>query len=156
MKKKNKKIETFTYKGLGFPIKLINVPMKKVVGEWVIDIDMNKLQLAAIRALIYKPIPLTSDELNFIRAFLNMSKVEFGKAFGVTHVAVVNWENGKRNISPSLEVCIRLYVLDHLNARDKEFRVLYHKINLETLSKHKGAKIHPLIIDATEDLKVAL
>lgn len=156
MRTKNRKTETFIYKGLGFPIKLINVPMKKVVGEWIIDVDMNKLQIAVLRALIYKPTPLTGDELNFIRAFLNMSMVEFGKVFGVTHVAVVNWENGKRNMSPPMELCIRLYVLDHLQARDKEFRILYNKISLEALSKHKGGKIHPLAIDLTEDLKIAL
>ena len=34
MKKRKKK--TFIYEGLGFPIKLINVPMKKVFGEWCI------------------------------------------------------------------------------------------------------------------------
>ena len=48
---KRKKIETFIYRGLGFPIKLINAPMKKTLGEWVIDLDMNKLQIAVLRAL---------------------------------------------------------------------------------------------------------
>lgn len=156
MKSKTKKIETFVYKGLGFPIKLVNVPMKKVIGEWVIDIDMNKLQLAVLRALIYKPSPLTGDELNFIRSYLNMTMAEFGKTFGVSHVAVLNWENGKRNISPPMELCIRLFVLDNLRAKDKEFRNFYNKISLEVLTGDREKKIYPISIDATEDLKIAL
>lgn len=155
MKTKNKKKETFIYKGLGFPIKLIQMPMKKVMGEWIIDVDMNKLQLAVLRALIYKLAPLTGDELHFIRAYLNMTMTEFGRTFGVTHVAVLNWENGKRNISAPMEVCIRLFVLDHLRAKDKEFRSLYKIINLEQLSSHKERKIPLIAIDASDDLKIA-
>jgi DNA-binding transcriptional regulator YiaG len=99
---KNKKTETFVYNGLGFPVKLINVPMIKVLGKWAMNINLNKLQLAALRALLNKPSPLTGDELRFIRKFLNMSKAEFGEIFGVSHVAVGKWENGKnqKNLNP--------------------------------------------------------
>lgn len=154
---KNRKKETFVYRGLGFPIKLVNVPMKKVFGEWCIDINMNKLMLVALEALVHKPGPLTGDELSFIRSYLEMTTTEFGKKFGVSHVAVLKWESEKNRISPSLEFCIRLYVLDFLKAKDKEFRALYKELSLEELSKAKERKIHPLVIDATtEDLKIAL
>jgi len=156
MKSKNKKNQTFVYEGLGFPIKLINAPMRKTLGKWVIDLDMNKLQVAVLRTLIYKPAPLTGDELKFIRKYLYLSMAEFGKVFGITHVAVVKWESGQRNISPPMEICIRLYILEQLHARDKEFRNLYNTIKLEMLSKHKTEKIHPLVIDMTDDFKIAL
>lgn len=55
------KKETFTYEGLGFPIRLIDVPMKKMCGEWVIDIDMMELQLVVLRYLAYKPTRLTKN-----------------------------------------------------------------------------------------------
>jgi hypothetical protein len=77
------KKETIVYKGLGFPIKLIDVPMKKMFGDWVIDIDMTELQLLVLMALVYKPIRLTKDELKFIRHFLVMTTTVFGKIFGV-------------------------------------------------------------------------
>src|ERR1700688_148683 len=114
MKNKNRKKETFVFNGLGFPIKLINVPMKKVAGEWCIDIDMNKLMIVVLEALVHKPTSLTGDELGFIRSYLGMTTAKFGKTFGVSHVAVLKWESGENNISPPLEFCIRLYVLDHL------------------------------------------
>ncbi|MES2272777.1 MAG: hypothetical protein V4487_01095 [Chlamydiota bacterium] len=84
-----------------------------------------------------------------------MKTAEFGKLFGVTHVAVINWENGKRRLSPALELCIRLHILNHLHAKDKEFRSLYNTVSLEKLSKGVPEKIIPLEIDASEDLKIA-
>lgn len=154
---REKKTKTFIFKGLGFPIKLINAPMKKVFGEWCIDIDLNKLMLVVLEALIHKPIPLTGDELRFIRSYLKMTLTEFGKIFGISHVAVLKWENGKNKISPSLELCIRLYVLDYLQAKDAMFRALYKEISLEQLSKPLKGKIHPLVVDATtEEFKIAL
>jgi DNA-binding transcriptional regulator YiaG len=152
---KNKKTETFIYEAFGFPIKLINVPMKKMIGEWVMDIDFNRLQLAILRCLLYKPVPLSGPELRFLRKFLNMSTTDFGKIFGVTHVAVVKWENGKTHAPTSTDIYIRLYVLNHQQVKDKEFRNLYNTISPETLSKHKGEKIRPISIDIEEDLKIA-
>jgi hypothetical protein len=78
---KDRKRETFIFRGLGFPIKLINVPMRKMVGEWVIDVDFEKLQLTALLALLEKQAPLSGAELKFIRKYLNMATTEFGKIF---------------------------------------------------------------------------
>lgn len=107
---KTKKTSTFIYKGLGIPVKLINVPMKKMLGEWFIDVNMETLQRIVLEALIHKPFSLTGAELRYIRNYMEMSCVDFGKTFGVSHVAVVKWENEKNGISPALELYIRLYV----------------------------------------------
>jgi len=153
---KNRKKETFIYEGLGFPIKLINVPMKKVFGEWAMDINFNKLQLAALYALLYKPAPLKGNEWRFIRSHLEMTTTEFGKIFGVSHVAILKWESGKTHAPLSADIYIRLYVLNSQEAKDKEFRSLYNTITPQTFSKHKKDKIRPLSIDIEEDLKIAL
>lgn len=151
------KKETIIYEGLGFPIKLIDVPMKKMFGDWVFDIDMTELQLVVLKALVYKPVRLTKDELKFVRHFLTMTTTAFGKIFGVRHSAVVQWENGKRNLSPSIELCIRLYVMNHLHGvKDKEFRDLYKEI-MEQLSGEieEGYPFPPIEIDASSNLKTA-
>ena len=144
---KDRKTKTFVYRGLGLPIKLINVPMRKMIGEWVIDINFSKLQLAVLHCLLYKVAPLNGDELKFIRKFLNMSTTDFGKILGVSHVAVIKWESGKTRANLSTDVCIRLYVFDHWKAKDKEFRKLYHEISPEKLSKSKGDKTFPISND---------
>jgi DNA-binding transcriptional regulator YiaG len=154
---KDTKTETFIYKGLGFPIKLVNVPMKKIYGEWAICINMNKLMVIVLEALVHKPVSLTKDELGFIRSYFAMTTTEFGKKFGVSHVAVLKWENGENRLSPAIECCIRLFILDHLRAKDKEFRAFYKELSLEKLAQPPTKKIHPLVVDAAhEDLKIAL
>ena len=154
---RDKKKSTFIYDGLGIPIKLIKAPMKKVLGQWVIDLNMETLQRVVLEALVHKPTSLSGMELRYIRHYMELSTAEFGKLFGVSHVAVVKWENAKNGISPALELYIRLYMMKYLKAKDKEFRALYDDISLDKLSKSRKGKIHPIAIDATtEKLKIAL
>jgi DNA-binding transcriptional regulator YiaG len=153
---KDKKIKTFVYEAFGFPIKLINVPMKKVLGEWVIDVDFDALEKAILRSLINKRTPLNGAELRFIRKYLDMSTTDFGKIFDVTHAAISKWESGKTHPPASADIYIRFYMLDHLHAKDKEFRTLYSKISPESLAKHKGEKVAPISINIDADLKIAL
>src|ERR1700722_12317287 len=152
---KETKTETFVYEGLGFPIKLIKCPMKKVFGEWVLDINLDKLQLYMLHALIHKPVPLTGSELRFIRKFLELSTPDFGRLFGVSHPAVLKWEKEEVHLNPSTEICIRLYVLKHLHAKGEEFRKLYDEISIETLAKHKNDKNIPIAINVNNDFLLA-
>jgi DNA-binding transcriptional regulator YiaG len=152
---KNRKKTTFVFQGFGFPIKLIDVPIRKVLGHWVIDIEMGKLEIVVLQALIYRPTLLNGDELRFIRKYLSMTTSEFGKLFGVSHVAVVKWESGKTHTSPSTEICVRLHVLNHLRAMDKDFRHLYNTLGAGNLEKRKKEKIHQISINVSEELKSA-
>jgi DNA-binding transcriptional regulator YiaG len=152
---KDKKRETFIYKAFGFPIKLINVPMRKIIGEWVIDVDFIALEKAILRLLVNKPAPLNGAELRFIRKYLNMTTTEFGKIFDVTHAAISKWESEKACPPASADVYIRFYVLDNLHVKDKEFRNLYTTISPRSLAKNRGEKVPLLSINIDEDLKTA-
>lgn len=68
-----------------------------------------------------KPTPLTGGELRFIIDYLEMSTRNFAKLFGVTHAAVLKWENEESKMNPSTEVYLRLYILNYLKVTDKEF-----------------------------------
>lgn len=151
----DKKTETFVYKGFGFPIKLINVPMRKVFGKWAMDINFNKLQLAVLYQLLHKPALLNANEIRFIRKFLNMTTAEFGNIFGVSHVSVVKWEKGSTHMSPTADIYLRLFVLNHQSVKDKEFRNMYSEISPEFLAKHKGEKAPRISINIDEDLATA-
>lgn len=123
------KQDTLIWEGFGFPIRLINVPMRKVFGEWVLDINLEHFQKTVLFLLARKPASLSGAELRFIIDYLRMSTREFAHLFGVTHAAVLKWENEKSRMNPCTEVCVRLYILDHLEVADKEFRKLYLKIS---------------------------
>lgn len=149
-------VETFVYHDLGFPIKLVNVPMKKVFGEWFLNINLSKLQKSVLHELVHKAMPLTGAEIRFIRKYFEMTTTEFGDVFGATHAAVLKWEKEESRMNTATEFCVRLYVSDRLFTKDKEFRRLYHEISVNTLAKQRKekAKIIPFIIDATADLSL--
>lgn len=153
MKKIKKK--TLIYEAFGFPIKLINVPMRKVVGEWILDVDFEALEKAILRLLIHKPSPFSGSELRFIRKSLQMTTTEFGKLFNVSHVAVLKWESNKTHPPISTDIYVRLYVSDHLQDKDKEFRAVFDEVKPQKLTQHKKKKELPLSIDIDEDLESA-
>ena len=64
------KKETFIWEDLGFPIRLVNVPMKQVFGEWVLDINLQHFQKVVLHMLATKSTPLTGGELRFIINYL--------------------------------------------------------------------------------------
>jgi DNA-binding transcriptional regulator YiaG len=142
------KKETFIYEGLGFPIELIDAPMKKVFGEWIIDIDMDELQLFVFKGLIHKPHPLTGRELRFMRKFLRISTTELGEDLGVSHAAIVKWEKEQSSIAPAQELYIRMFLLKCLN--DKNFLTLFEEVTPRTLAKAKGEKQTPFLVDAKQ------
>lgn len=144
---KNTKRETFIYEGLGFPVLLVNASLRKTLGEWVIDIDFNKLRKKALNFLIHKPTSLAADEIRFIRKHFELTTTEFGKALGVTHVAVLKWESGENRILPTIDLCIRIYVLRRLHAKNEEFGKLIYEILPEQLSKLETST-EPLRIEA--------
>ena len=151
-----KTVKTFVYRGFGFPIKLINVPMRKVFGKWAMDINFNKLRLAVVYCLLRNQAPLSGDEIKFIRKYLDMTTTEFGNIFKVSHVAVMNWEKGINQISTTSDIYLRLYVLNQMqNIKDKEFRSFYSKISPESLEKNKGKRHILLSINIDEDLETA-
>ena len=90
-----KRVKKFKYEGLGFPVDLLDVPMIKVRDVWTPDIDFNELQKAVLLELCDMSLPLTGNQVHFIRTYFEMTLDAFGKHFGVTHAAVINWEKAK-------------------------------------------------------------
>jgi DNA-binding transcriptional regulator YiaG len=143
-----RKNETFTYTDLGFPIELIDVPMRKMLGEWVLDINLNIFQLEVLKMLIHKPTPLQAGELRFIRKYFEMTTTAFGEILGVSHAAVIKWESGQLP-APPMDVYIRMYIMDRLNAKNAEFGKLFHEVNMANLvqARKERRKEKPLSLN---------
>lgn len=153
--------KSFVYEGFGFPVHLVNAPMMKARGIWVLDIDFNQLMKAVLLALATKTQSLTGNEIRFIRKYYRMTLVAFGEEFGVSHAAVIDWEKEENNpvkMNAATEKCIRLYALDSLLLGDHAFRKSYHKIDIKHLAeqqkiKRKKSHIEPLTFDAQQDFQ---
>lgn len=147
-----RKIEKeFIYEGLGFPIVLKNVPMIELRGVWALDLDLNVLQKAVLLALAHHPTDLTGNQVRYIRAWLNLTQVEFGKLFGVTHPAVVKWERAgdkAAKINLTTQRDLRLLLLDKLLSRDDDFRRAFRIVHVTSFS----GEINTLEFDVPIDL----
>ena len=116
-----KKIEhQFVDYGCGFPVLLLNVPMIKVRGKWIPDINYEMLEMSVLLDLCHKPYKLTGNELRFIRLYFEMTLQAFAKRFGVQHPTVVKWEkckNAPTNMTRGTEKDIRLFVIKELRGK---------------------------------------
>src|ERR1700722_16017105 len=153
------KAKHFTYYGLGFPVNLYNFPMKKYWGVEMADIDYNKLKFVLIKLLARKPIPLTGNEVRFIRQYFKMNYTQFASQLGQTRQAVTKWEskeNDFASITPSTELHIRLSILNFLDANNEVFRNIYNELdsNNELKKKRHKLKNTPLRIHPS-DIKSA-
>lgn len=131
--------------GCGFPVKLINAPMAKIRGEWVLDIDSNKLDEAVLRALIFKTTRLTGAEIHFIRVFFEMTLKDFGEKFDVTHPAVRKWEEAKSKATEMkwpIEKDIRLFALTGISKKAKDFLEAYKELDKKAKSNKTEIKIN--------------
>jgi DNA-binding XRE family transcriptional regulator len=151
----SKKIaKQFEYDGLGFPIMLLNVPLINIRGVEVPDINYNILQKNVLFILCQKSFPLTGNEVRFIRQFFKMNFTQFANTFGVTYASVIHWENSKNNlakITPSTELCIRLYILDFLHANNKLFRETFRNFDyLKFKSQRRLEDFEHIKVDSNE------
>ncbi len=145
---KKKIAAQFEYDGLGFPVILLNFPITEVRGIQVPDINYNLLQQNVLLVLCQKTLPLTGNEVRFIRQFLQMTYTEFANRFGVTHASVIHWEKSKNSfakITPTTELCIRLSILDVLKAKDKLFRKIFRNFNYSEFKMRKRQTTEELI-----------
>lgn len=117
--------------GCGFPVRLTHVPMVEVQGEWVPKIDHNKLAKQVLLVLSHLARPLTGHEVRFVRQHFAMTLAEFGAKFGLSHVAVLNWE--KKGDKPtamqwSTEKDLRLFIQSRISKDMGEIGRLYAEL----------------------------
>ena len=143
-----KTVKKHIYEGLGFPVALLNVTLVKKRDVWTPAIDYNKLQKQVLLALSNKSGSLTGNEIHFIRAYFEMTLEGFGKLFGVTHAAVLNWEKTKNKpakINPTTELCVRLFILEKLNMNNQVFRETFREFDIQHIIKeHKSSSLRTL------------
>lgn len=144
-----KTLKYFDEFGFGFQVRILNAPMVKIRGEWVLDVDQNKIQKSILSALIRKPVRLTGSEIRFIRTAFEMTLAEFGQKFDVSHPAVLKWEKVGDHFTGmnwSTEKDIRLFIASRLEPKAAAFVAVYKELeekaeNSEMLVKIDGRKV---------------
>jgi len=129
---KKKTVGSHVYYGLGFPIKLRQVEMVKIEGDWHPKIDVRKVADNAIKNLILKKTRLTGNEIKFIRNYFSMSLRDFAAiVVHESHTAVHKWEKrGDKEIKmdPNIEIVLRLFIQSQMSANtEKQKNDFYHR-----------------------------
>lgn len=108
---------TYRDRRFGFDVLLVDVPMTKVRGEWVPDINANHLRTAVLAGLTAKPGPLTGAEIRFVRHWMEKTSTDFGECLGVSHAAVLKWEKKDQQptgMNRATEFRLRVLILERL------------------------------------------
>lgn len=129
----------YPYYGLGFLVNILNVPMMEIDGEWVPDIDFNRVENDMAYAVPLKPVELTGAEVHFLRRHLGWTMDELAGKLGVTRQCIVKWEK-TRDSSTKMdfanEKLFRMLVLNALGVKpamfQKAFDALYRKEKAST------------------------
>ena len=145
-KKHQRKVQgSFVYKGFGFPVVLVNVPMVKVRGSWTPNVNYDEISQRLLEALALKPSKLTGGEVRFIRHMVSMTLEQFGERFGVTHPAVVKWERSGRQptaMTWAVEKDIRLEVLQSRSgAKKRDFLSAYRELAKIPVAKQSPIRL---------------
>lgn len=109
--------QTFTDNRFGFPIQLVNAPVRTIRGVDVLLVNATSFKWLVFAALIQKPAQLAGSEIRAIRLFLGMNASQFADALRMTHAAVLKWERAldeSPNVIPATEFLMRLMVYEQL------------------------------------------
>ena len=97
---KQKFVKNYVFNGLGFPVTISNVEIKRHGDDTYPVINMRKLQDAVFDYFLDNPIRLTGSQLTFIRRYMEMTQQEFAKALDLGgHGRVSQWEKAKDSVA---------------------------------------------------------
>jgi len=116
--------KSFDYYGTGFKIRIENLDMIKVFGEWTPEIDYQEIDNLVFEALATKPARLTGHEIQFIRLHSEMTLIDFGKHFDMSHTSIAKWEkqgDDTPNMNLIMEKEIRMFILNEIKTRPAKF-----------------------------------
>ena len=121
----------FVLWGFGFPVTLLKVPMIRIWGDWTPDVDFQDLQHALLTKLVLRKSPLTGLEVRFIRHSFRLTLQAFALRFGVTHPAVIKWEqagNRRTGMTWTTEKDLRLSIIEQQKGTPEEFLAAYQAL----------------------------
>ena len=103
--------KTIKFNGFGFPIILLNSPVKVENGEEIPDVNFNHIQDSLFHALLLKPSRLSGAEVKFLRHYLELTQEVFSKTLKVERSLISKWESKDLKVtgmSSHIEIFLRL------------------------------------------------
>lgn len=126
-------IRDYEWLGYGFPVIFDELPAIKIQGELVPDVDFSDFEKPLIEYICaHQDIPLSGNQVKFIRHFLGMSLREFAKLLNVKHQSVMRWEERKHSaaqIDVNTEIVTRIKILKKLKVKPSAINLVIDKVD---------------------------
>lgn len=154
LKLTKKNLNRYDYKGCGFPVVILNAPMRNLMGDWVLDIDPRLIDRQVALELAKSHAKLTGNQVAFLRKWSGQTMRAMGSSLSTSHVAVHKWEqfgNRTTNMDENTERFLRMRTMLQAGLSPKEV------INLvmDLSEKYKRMKTTTLKVNAAEISKAA-
>lgn len=108
-------VEPYRYKDAGLPgVTLLGIEVSRcpVCGDQEVAIPrIEGLHRAIAVSLIEKSARLTSEEIRYLRKYLDMSGVDFARMMRVDPSTVSRWERGDQPMGESSDLLLRTFVI---------------------------------------------
>ncbi len=139
------KIKKYKFEGFGFPVIFDELPAVKVRGELVPDVDFDKYAKPLIEHICARQdVPISGNQVKFIRNYFGMSLREFAKMLNVTHQSVMRWEEhlaSNAHIDAHTELILRLIVVRRMQSKEVVIKSILSRVeNLATVKQMKSYK----------------
>lgn len=135
------KIKNYEWNGFGFPIIFDELAAIKMKGKLIPDIDCADVAAPIIEFICTsQDLPLSGNQVKFIRYHLGMTLCEFSIFMGVAYRSVMRWEDRKKSsaqIDESTEINFRIKVLKKLHSDKNIINKVIEKV-VECLASKKA------------------
>lgn len=126
-------IKNFKWDGFGFPVIFDRLPAVKLRGELVPDVDFHQFAKPLIEYICAnQEIPLSGNQVKFIRHYFGMSLREFANFLNVKHQSVMRWEGKKQSaarIDVNTEIIMRIKILKNLKAKQSIISLAVNRVD---------------------------
>lgn len=126
-------LKNYEWMGYGFPVIFNELPAVKIRGELVPDIDFSEYEKPLIEFICANQnIPLSGNQVKFIRNYLGMSLREFAKLLNVKHQSIMRWEarkNSAAQIDVNTEIVMRIKILKKIGVKQSAINLVLDKVD---------------------------
>jgi DNA-binding transcriptional regulator YiaG len=131
--------KTMKFNGFGFPVILLNVPVKVEYGDEIPDINFKRMQEQLFHVLLLKPSRLSGAEVKFLRHHLELTQDQFAKILKVERSLISKWERKDLKVtgmSSHIEIFLRLKLAKLKDQNiDRDFAVIEPATATKTVGK---------------------
>lgn len=144
------KIEEYHLDTIGLPnVWLLNIEgyeCDNCGNRSIIIPNYGLLMTIIAEIIIFKNASYTSQELRFLKKYLNITSKVLARKLGTNEKTVSFWLTGKSRVSPAYGIKLRKFMLEtytaHLEKKEEKYKKLYSKVKQIASELHSQEELN--------------